>query len=80
MLEWRFDPTSDAALRIAADDLQVIVLCQEGYTSSLAAAALQDVGCTAPPTSSEGTPPGWPTGWLPVGRPGQRLVTLTRAG
>ena len=44
VLDWRFDPTSDAALHIADDDLQVIVLCQEGYTSSLAAAALQDVG------------------------------------
>ena len=44
VLEWRFDPTSEAALRIADDDLHVIVLCQEGYTSSLAAAALQDVG------------------------------------
>ena len=44
VLEWRFDPTSEAALPIAAYDLQVIVLCQEGYTSSLAAAALQDVG------------------------------------
>jgi rhodanese-related sulfurtransferase len=44
VLEWRFDPTSEAALRIADDDLQVIVLCQEGYTSSLAATALQDVG------------------------------------
>ncbi|HYH73183.1 MAG TPA: rhodanese-like domain-containing protein [Nocardioides sp.] len=44
VLEWRFDPTSEAALRIADDDLQVVVLCQEGYTSSLAAAALQDVG------------------------------------
>ena len=32
------------ACGIADDDLQVIVLCQEGYTSSLAAAALQDVG------------------------------------
>ena len=44
VLEWRFDPTSEAALRIADDDLEVVVLCQEGYTSSLAAAALQDVG------------------------------------
>ena len=44
VLEWRFDPTSEAALRIADDDLHVIVLCQGGYTSSLAAAALQDVG------------------------------------
>ena len=44
VLEWRFDPASDAALPIASHDLQVIVLCQEGYTSSLAAAALQDLG------------------------------------
>ena len=44
VLEWRFDPASDAALPCADHDLQVIVLCQEGYTSSLAAAALQDLG------------------------------------
>jgi rhodanese-related sulfurtransferase len=44
VLEWRFDPASDARLPIADYDLQVIVLCQEGYTSSLAAAALQELG------------------------------------
>ncbi|KAH9961931.1 Rhodanese-like domain-containing protein [Russula dissimulans] len=46
VLEWRFDPRSlDGRLDIATRyDLRVIVLCQEGYTSSLAAAALQDVG------------------------------------
>lgn len=44
VLEWRFDPASDARLPCADYDLQVIVLCQEGYTSSLAAAALQDLG------------------------------------
>jgi rhodanese-related sulfurtransferase len=44
VLEWRFDPQSEAALPIAAYDLQVVVLCQEGFTSSLAAAALQDLG------------------------------------
>jgi rhodanese-related sulfurtransferase len=44
VLEWRFDPASDARLPIAGYDLQVIVLCQEGYTSSLAAAALQELG------------------------------------
>lgn len=44
VLEWRFDPASDAALPIASYDLEVIVLCQEGYTSSLAAAALADLG------------------------------------
>ncbi len=45
VLEWRFDPDSDARLPIADRyDLPVIVYCQEGYTSSLAAAALQDLG------------------------------------
>ncbi len=44
VLEWRFDPASGAALALADHDLEVVVLCQEGYTSSLAAAALQDLG------------------------------------
>jgi rhodanese-related sulfurtransferase len=44
VLEWRFDPASEARLPIASYDLHVIVLCSEGYTSSLAAAALQQVG------------------------------------
>ncbi len=45
VLEWRFDPRSDARLAIADRyDLPVVILCQEGYTSSLAAVALQDIG------------------------------------
>jgi rhodanese-related sulfurtransferase/mannose-6-phosphate isomerase-like protein (cupin superfamily) len=45
VLEWRFDPTSNVRLPLVTDyDLQVIVLCSEGYTSSLAAASLQDLG------------------------------------
>ena len=44
VLEWRFDPASRACLPMAAHDLQVVVLCSEGYTSSLAAAALQELG------------------------------------
>jgi rhodanese-related sulfurtransferase len=45
VLEWRFDPASSSRLPVATDhDLQVIVFCSEGYTSSLAAAALQDLG------------------------------------
>ena len=44
-LEWRFDPECDARVPQATDyDVQVIVLCSEGYTSSLAAASLQDLG------------------------------------
>lgn len=44
VLEWRLDPASDARLPIADHDLPVIVLCQEGYSSSLAAATLQELG------------------------------------
>jgi rhodanese-related sulfurtransferase len=45
VLEWRFDPASSARLPVATGyDLPVIVFCSEGYTSSLAAAALQDLG------------------------------------
>jgi rhodanese-related sulfurtransferase len=44
VLEWRLDPRSDARLAFTRYDLEVIVTCQEGYTSSLAAAALQDLG------------------------------------
>lgn len=45
VLEWRFDPQSDARLSVATGyDVQVIVFCSEGYTSSLAAAALQELG------------------------------------
>ena len=45
VLEWRLDPASNARLPIATDhDIQVIVFCSEGYSSSLAATALQDLG------------------------------------
>jgi rhodanese-related sulfurtransferase len=45
VLEWRFDPRSDARLPIATGyDVDVIVLCSEGYTSSLAADALRELG------------------------------------
>ena len=45
VLEWRLDPTSDARLPQAADDdVEWVILCSEGYTSSLAAAALLDLG------------------------------------
>jgi rhodanese-related sulfurtransferase len=44
-LEWRLDPTSDARIPEATDhDVRWIVFCSEGYSSSLAAASLQDLG------------------------------------
>lgn len=45
VLEWRCDPTSDARLPCAVDDdVEWVVLCSAGYTSSLAAAALRELG------------------------------------
>lgn len=67
VLEWRFDATSDAALPIADDDLRVVVLCQEGYTSSLAAAALLDVGVHRA-TDVEGGFAAWRAAGLPTTR------------
>jgi rhodanese-related sulfurtransferase len=47
VLEWRFDPASDARLPEATGyDVEVVVLCSEGYTSSLAADALRTLGLT----------------------------------
>src|SRR3954447_17007105 len=45
VLEWRLDPTSDHRLPLADDPLRrIIVVCNEGYSSSLAAATLQELG------------------------------------
>jgi rhodanese-related sulfurtransferase len=44
-LEWRLDPASDARIPEAVDhDVEIVVICSEGYSSSLAAASLQDLG------------------------------------
>ncbi len=45
VLEWRFDPRSQARLPEAAGyDVRLIIMCSQGYASSLAAASLQDLG------------------------------------
>ena len=44
-LEWRLDPECEARLPwVTGYDHRIIVICVDGYTSSLAAAALQDLG------------------------------------
>lgn len=66
VLEWRFDPRSDARLPEASGyDLQVIVMCSQGYTSSLAAAALQDIGLYRA-TDLDGGFQAWDQAGLPV--------------
>jgi rhodanese-related sulfurtransferase len=45
VLEWRLDPTSPNRIPEATDiGRRVIVVCNEGYSSSLAAATLQQLG------------------------------------
>jgi rhodanese-related sulfurtransferase len=71
-LEWRLDPGSDARAPAALAGQRWVVLCSEGYTSSLAAATLNSIGVPATdivggfrawvarglPTAPGGTPPG----------------------
>lgn len=71
VLEWRFDPASSARLPVATDhDIQVIVFCSEGYTSSLAAAALQDLGLWRA-TDVVGGFHAWRAAGLPIVAPGK---------
>jgi len=65
VLEWRLDPRSDARLSFTHYDLDVIVTCQEGYTSSLAAAALQDLGLRRA-TDLDGGFKAWQAAGLPT--------------
>src|SRR4029079_2683661 len=45
VLEWRLDPASPHRLADAGDaERQIVIGCDEGYASSLAAATLQDLG------------------------------------
>jgi rhodanese-related sulfurtransferase len=45
VLEWRLDPTSPHRLPdVGGSDTEVVVICQEGYASSLAAASLRSLG------------------------------------
>jgi rhodanese-related sulfurtransferase len=45
VLEWRLDPASPDRLREASSyDVAVILFCNEGYATSLAAATLQELG------------------------------------
>jgi hypothetical protein len=75
-LEWRLDPASEARLPWAEGyDLRPIVICNEGYTSSLAAAALQDLGLLRA-TDVIGGYRAWQADGLPTARPEQCTTVL----
>ncbi|HSS60060.1 MAG TPA: rhodanese-like domain-containing protein [Candidatus Limnocylindrales bacterium] len=68
VLEWRLDPTSSSRVEQATShDIRVIVICAEGYSSSLAAVSLQDIGLINA-TDVIGGFQAWKTAGLPVGR------------
>ena len=67
VLEWRADPASDAADPALAGDLErpVIVMCDAGWASSLAAATLKDLGFVNA-TDLDGGFQAWRAAGLPV--------------
>ena len=77
VLEWRCDPSSEAHDdRVGGIERHVIVMCDEGYQSSLAAAALQQLGfCGA--TDLVGGFQAWRAAGLPVA-PAHRRRRSTR--
>ena len=66
VLEWRLDPTSPSRIEQATDyQIRVIVVCAEGFSSSLAAASLQDIGLVNA-TDLIGGFQAWKSAGLPV--------------
>lgn len=63
-LEWRLHPGSAARLPAATAGQQWVVFCSEGYTSSLAADALNSIG--VPATDVNGGFHAWAAAGLPV--------------
>jgi rhodanese-related sulfurtransferase len=70
VLEWRLDPASENR-HPAAPQLgdHVILICDEGYQSSLAAAALQQLGLTRATDVARGFQ-AWRAAGLPTARQG----------
>jgi rhodanese-related sulfurtransferase len=67
VLEWRCDPTSESRdERVSDPRRRLILMCDEGYQSSLAAAVLQRQGLPAA-TDLDGGFQAWRAAGLPVG-------------
>jgi len=68
VLEWRADPSSPACdPRIANPDTLVVIVCQQGYQSSLAASNLHELGLTRA-TDLAGGFEAWQAAGLPIER------------
>lgn len=68
VLEWRLDPASPYRIPEATSyDVQVVVVCRHGYSSSLAASSLRRVGLSRA-TDVVGGVEAWIAAGLPIGR------------
>ena len=66
VLEWRLDPAGEHRIPEATGyDLQVVVVCRQGYSSSLAAASLRSIGLHRA-TDLEGGVEAWIAAGLPM--------------
>jgi len=75
-LEWRLDPECEARLPwVTGYDHRIIVFCVDGYTSSLAAVALHDLGLRRA-TDMIGGIRAWSAAGLPTAPAGAGTVTL----
>jgi rhodanese-related sulfurtransferase len=73
VLEWRLDPAGDWRLPGFTADTTVVVVCNEGWASSLAARDLQRIGL-ANATDLVGGYRGWRAAGLPVTEGGSQAV------
>jgi rhodanese-related sulfurtransferase len=68
VLEWRLDPASDARIAEATGyDIEVVVVCRQGFSSSLAAESLRRVGLHRA-TDMVGGVEAWQEAGLPLHR------------
>src|SRR2546423_13649454 len=70
VLEWRLDPAGSHRIpEITSHEQQIIVFCNEGYSSSLAARSLQELGLRNA-TDMVGGVQAWIAAGLPIDAPG----------
>ncbi len=74
VLEWRLDPHGDHRIDGFTEDTTVVVFCNEGYSSSLAARDLQALGL-AKATDLVGGFRGYRDAGLPVREGGTQAIT-----
>jgi rhodanese-related sulfurtransferase len=80
VLEWRLDPTSPYRHpAVNGPDQDIVVVCQEGYASSLAAATLREMGLSRA-TDLDGGYQAWVGAGLPTAPGGPAGTLVSKEG